>query len=514
MLHSLYRVYLYGIIVILLYFTATVTTLFLAVLLQATPLNGTQPSTPSSSQLVQTAVFTIISWIFTLCVGGLHYWLLRRNETIDASSANGAVRAVFLNLSEGIAAFIAVLSGVIGINILFQNSGAAGAFATLFVFTTLFLLFEIERRRMPAKAGAAREFQWLHLSGLQLIFLGFFVVPALLNALSASLYPILSSSGVVSACDATSTQPYCYNSLINTSLFGLWLGVGLVVLAWLVYTVLGQAAASPNLVKVMHFLGLAIGVVLVLVALERALELVARIVLGVGATGADLLQSYDFISPLTTGLLIVGAYSVVLSGDRTTVPERSGMTLLTALALVVVLTALTFWVGCATVLDELLQRLAQAGSNSSLAAGLGLIAAGVMYIPLELWLRARTRREGASSAPKRAVELALLAVGMLAAVISLITLLYATLTAILGNPFDQWQQVARGAGSILAIGIVLILVYGRQVLVPRGFRLEPKRPVKPDAGEPVAAGAVEHILDELLAGSITREQAAQRIRSL
>ena len=84
MQRSLYRVYLYGIIVILLYFVSIATTVFLAVLLRDTPLNGTSPTPITGSDLVQPAVFAITSWIITLSVGGLHYWLLRRNEAGDA----------------------------------------------------------------------------------------------------------------------------------------------------------------------------------------------------------------------------------------------------------------------------------------------------------------------------------------------------------------------------------------------------------------------------------------------
>ena len=171
MLHSLYRAYLYGIIVVLLYFTAIATVVILSVLLETTPINGPVPVTLNSSDVVQPAVFAIVSWILTLSVGGFHYWLLRRNQSSDGNLANDTVRAAFLNLSEGIAALVAIVAGIIAINEITPNSGATVSFATLLVFAALFLLFEFEPRRLPASEGAALEFQRLHLSGLQLIFL-------------------------------------------------------------------------------------------------------------------------------------------------------------------------------------------------------------------------------------------------------------------------------------------------------------------------------------------------------
>ncbi|MGO8946495.1 MAG: hypothetical protein ACLQUY_02285 [Ktedonobacterales bacterium] len=522
MLHSLYRAYLYSIIVILLFFTAVATTLLLSVFLETTPLSGAAPFGPSSSEVVQSAVFAIISWILTLSVGGLHYWLLRRNEASDGSTANGSVRSVFLNLSEGLAAVIAVSSGVIAINAASEGSDASGSVATLVVFTALFVLLELERRRLPARKGEGLDFQRLHFSGLQLIFLLVFILPSLLNALGASLYLILINTGVVTLCPGDAYGPYCYSGPAASPIGTEWLIVGLAVLAWLVYWVLGRGDRNSNLVKIMHFVGFATGVFVILLGLERGLELLARILLGIGATGSDLVESYDFIPPLVTGLLIVGAYILLLRGDRVNVPERSGAILLTALAIAATLAALPFWAGCVTLLDDVFERLSPGGSNPSLSVALALVFTGLGYIPLELWQRARTRQEAATAAPKRALELSLLAVGMLDAVISLIVLLYATLTAILGNPLAQWQQLAREAASGLVIGAVLVLIYGRQVLAQRASQKEDSRPavaqpdtaVKPYVAVPTSTNTIESVLDELLAGRISRDQAAEQIRAL
>jgi hypothetical protein len=526
MQRALYRAYLYGIIVILLYFTAIATTVFLSVLLQPTPLNGSAPSPVTGSQIVQPAVFAIISWIITVSVGGLHYWLLRRNEATDPTSADSSVRAFFLNGGEAVAALVALTGGTIALNIVFQSSGAAAAFATLLVFAALFLLFELERRRRTATAGVALAFQQLHLSGLQLIFLTAFLLPALVNALSASLYAFLLATGGITACGPIYSFPqnaYCYNySQAYTSLGTLWLIVGLVALACVGYWRLAQGNALGNLVTTIHFLGFATGVIVTLVALERGLELLARILLGVGATGADLVGPYDFISPLLAGLVVVGAFSILLREDSTSVSRRSGGIMLTALAVTAALAALPFWLGSAILLEDVIERFVPQGSIMPLTVPLALIGTGIGYIPLEAWLRARSRRTGAARAPRRAFELVLLAVGVLGTVISLVVLLYAILTAALGNPLYQWQQLARTAASVLVVLLVLSAVYGRQVLVNREHDTQNAEPLPeraPTAAASAAGGvssadSIEGILDQLLAGAITREQAAERIRAL
>ena len=525
MQRSLYRVYLYGIIVILLYFVAIATTVFLAVLLQETPLNGISSTVVTGSQLVQPATFAIISWIITISFGGLHYWLLRRNEADDPSAANGAVRAFFLNSGEAVAAIVAVGFGIIGINVAVQSSGASIFFAVLLVFTALFLVFELERRRMPAREGAAVELQRLHLSGVPLFFLVVFLLPALLNAISTSLYSFLLSNGYLTPCDPESSG-YCYTNPTTPPLGSLWLIVGLIALAWLVYWLLALGDGSGNLVKTLHFLGLATGVIVVLFGVERGAELLLRILLGTGATAADLVESYNFIPPLLTGLLYISVYIALLRQDGSEESAETRATTRSAgIALSAVLVALPFWSGCVILLADFVERVVPQGVPLDLTVPQALILTGVGYILLELWLRVRTRRAGASALPRRALELALLALGMLGTAISVIVLLYALLTATLGTSFDGWQRVARSAASVLVVALLLLVIYGRQVLRERGVAVEARHPVAKPAALPAAEGsaettvptterAVEDTLDDLLAGRVTRDEAVARLRAL
>jgi hypothetical protein len=530
MQRSLYRVYLYGIIVFLLYFVSIATVIFLSVLLQETPLNGAPPTPVTGSRIVQPAVLVIISWIIALSFGGLHYWLLRRNEATDPSAANSAVRALFVNSGEAVAAIVAVGFGILAINLAALNDTAATPFAVLLVFSALFLLFELERRRMPAEEGAALELQRLNLSGVQLFFLVAFLLPALLNALSASLFQILLGNGVLPTCGPDSTATYCYTSSNTPSLQSLWLSVGVVALAWLVYWLLGLGDGSGNLVKTLHFLGLATGVIVALIGVERGAELLFRILLGIGATAADLVGSYNFIPPLLTGLLFIGIYIGLLRQDGSGESKESrAATRSAGIALAAALVAIPFWSGCVVLLAGYVGSVVPQGVALDMTTPLALILTGVWYIPLEFWLRARTRRAGASIMPRRALELALLALGMLGTAISVIVLLYAVLTATLGNPFDGWQQVARSAASTLVVTALLLVIYGRQVLRERGVAVEQKPPAADPTTLPVAhppTGAaepatipsgertIEDTLDDLLAGRVTRDEAAARMRSL
>jgi hypothetical protein len=298
--------------------------------------------------------------------------------------------------------------------------------------------------------------------------------------------------------------------------------------AWLVYWLLARGDGAGDLVKTMHFLGLATGVIVALVGVERGAELLFRILLGIGATGADLVGSYNFIPPLLTGLLFVAVYIVLLRQDGSGEPAEARATTRSAgVALTAGLVALPFWSGCVVLLADYVEGIVPQGTPLQLTVPLALILTGVGYIPLEFWLRARTRRAGASALPRRALEFALLALGMLGAAISVIVLLYAVLTATLGNPFDGWQHVARSAASTLVVAAVLLVIYGWQVLRERGAVASPRHPVaepvavpaetRPAAAvEPASSGekTIEDTLDDLLAGRVTRDEAAVRIREL
>ena len=73
---TLYRVYLYFVVLVLLFFAAGATAYFLATLFRAAGIVGPYGSGVYSVQTTQAVVLFIISWVVTLGLGGLHYLLL------------------------------------------------------------------------------------------------------------------------------------------------------------------------------------------------------------------------------------------------------------------------------------------------------------------------------------------------------------------------------------------------------------------------------------------------------
>jgi hypothetical protein len=158
------------------------------------------------------------------------------------------------------------------------------------------------------------------------------------------------------------------------------------------------------------------------------------------------------------------------------------------------------------------------------AAALALMVIGVGYIPLSLYLRRRNTLEPATGAgPQRGFVLALCGGGTLALAIGGAVALYAWMTALFGSPLTNWQQVAHAGLSAGIVGAILLAIY-----LPIAFRehlfsgpVKRVAPVVPEPVEPVDIPAVsvqpltiEAILDELLAGKITRDEAVTRIRAL
>ncbi len=91
--------------------------------------------------------------------------------------------------------------------------------------------------------------------------------------------------------------------------------------------------------------------------------------------------------------------------------------------------------------------------------------------------------------------------------------LYLVISAQLGSPIGyQWPEQARGAGAVVLVGLFLVGLHLYRLLADRK-PVEPARPVPPQV--PTAPTAtIESVLDDLLAGRNTREQAAARLRGM
>src|SRR5262244_3013907 len=106
MIRNLYRTYLYIVCIALLLVVSIAVNGLLSVILLQTGLRE-QHGAPDRAQVVQAITFAIVAFIVAGLIGGLHYWLIRRDMRADPSAGGGGVRSFFLNVAAAIAVLIA-----------------------------------------------------------------------------------------------------------------------------------------------------------------------------------------------------------------------------------------------------------------------------------------------------------------------------------------------------------------------------------------------------------------------
>jgi len=551
MARGLYRLYLYVVfIAMLLFMTASVSSL-LGVLLRETPLHGQYGVSPTGSDVVRSVTLAALTLIIAGGLAALHYWLIRRDQRDDPNAGNGAVRAFFLNATEGSAALTAVLIASIALRF-FQTDGVSsditGQIAAAISAALLALGLEVERRRRPATAGAAGVFQRLHLYGVQL-FLLFIIEGFLQNVLSATERSILQN---------TSYNPCAADQFGNNgglcgtiNLTTAWLAALIPIVAWGAYTLLARRDTRSTIRAVFHVLGLSYGVIVFLIGAERAIEFALNGPFGLSTNSGTFVQSFDFPPILIfAGLAILG-YGLLVRADAAAAPNGPQTLGLIVQSIIAALLSAPFWFGLFLLVSLTFQSIGQGqpvAGNRGWATAVALTLMGATYIPVALNLSRRSATTGAHG-PRRGFVLALLAAGALTVAGSVVTLLFALGTAALGAPLTNWQDVARNALAALVVGLALGGIYG-WIAIREGVFAQsaaapapvPAAPAAPVAGAPgytpapaeatapqpigvatnganggallAAPGAVEAVLDELLASSLTRDQAAARIRAL
>ncbi len=170
MLRGLYRVYLYVVYIAMLIFAAFGLGVFLQTVLAQTILRD--PSNAlNSSIVIQSDTLAAVSLLIAGLVGGLHYWLIRRDMHSDHMARGGAVRAFFLNFVEFQTLPLAVGVGAVTIAAFGQSPGGSGTTAFTISSLALWAWLDWERRRTQPNPGAAIVFQRIHLYGAQLILL-------------------------------------------------------------------------------------------------------------------------------------------------------------------------------------------------------------------------------------------------------------------------------------------------------------------------------------------------------
>jgi hypothetical protein len=233
---------------------------------------------------------------------------------------------------------------------------------------------------------------------------------------------------------------------------------------------------------------------------------------------------YDFFSPLTFGLLVAGIYYVwIRTAAQHGLIDQTIASLIEN-AIVALLAAVTFWWGIGYVLYNTFEKLAPSPTvldAHSWASAIALVVAGIGYIPFDLYLSRRYALAPSSAAgPRRGFVLTLLGAGILALAIGGATALYAWVTALSGSPLSNGTQVTHTGLAAFLVGVLVVGIYLWVAIREHHFSglLKQTAPVvTPPPVVPVHPGKAvtsEEVLDELLAGKLTRDEAAARIRAI
>lgn len=516
MAHNLYRFYLYTVFIVLVIFAAIALGQLLSTLLLLVPfLRSSYENAPNSASITQSLVFALVSWAIAGLLGGLHYWLIRRDMSNDPAAGGSAIRSFFLNITEAIGIAIAV--PFVGFSVLGQlaNGGQYGLVGVLsFTLPTLLLVgvLELERRRTQATTGAALAFQRLHVYSVQLLFLILlaFAWEHNVNSLIDTL--LFGGRGLRQYCGSPANCQTVNVGFVLLTL--LWF-----VAFWLLYGWLTRTDTSKLLRFILHFSSIAIGVGLVLTGLYRGVLLVLlplfKLSFGLkDVTGPNPL--YDFAPFLLLGLLVIGIYHLLLIGAAKRGLIERGVVLATETSVATILSSFLFWSGVAFLVYSALRVLHGASPDSSLwEEYVAAIIVGLVYIPLDFFLWRRNRAEPTMYAgARRGFVLAVFGVGILAFAIGGAVALYAWTTSLFGSPIANWLQVTDTGLAACIVGGVVTALYLTIAIREQLFGSFMKRtmPVVPSA--PAQTVTIESVLDELLAGKIMRDEAARRIREL
>lgn len=547
MARNLYRFYLYAVFLVMLILAAVGLGWLLQPLLALTALRGTYSQPPTNVAIVQGVVFFGISWLIAGLLGGFHYWLIRRDEEADPDAGNRGIRSFFLNVTELIAAPLGI--GLLGEGVISQ---LGQAFSGDLSYTAavglsalaLFIVLELERRRLPASSGVALFFQRLHLYGVQFILLNILVV-AWTGAFTILVNTVAfggQASGVVpcSGFVACSNGP----NLVSALASALW-----VALFWLGYGWLARNDAPSLFRRIALAISFAYGIALLLGGVYQALALLLRHLFGAAPSSADTLSGYNFSSFITLGLLVSATYLFWLRIPSRQQPAQQSVVSLISQAVIATLMAVAFFWGAGYALLNLFEFPA---TPVAWASALSLVITGAAYIVFDMRL-ARSKRENAPGAvdAQRGFFFAMIGAAIVAAAIGAAVALYAYITSLLGSPLDNWPHISNTGAAAFIVGAIVLVLYLLRARRERIIVSLARRPLKlapvgaaaspaviaqvpapttpqqePPVAETAAPGApeeatpgaqvasIEDILDDLLAGRLTRDQAASRIRQL
>ncbi len=515
MIRNLYRTYLYIVCIVLLIVVSIAVDGLLNVILLQTPLRF-QNEAPDRAQVVQAVTFAIVAFIVAGLIGGLHYWLLRRDMSADPSAGGGGVRSFFLNISAAIAILIAIEGFASTLAQIGYESGPSFALAYTLAAGGFYAVVEWERRRSLATTRAALAFQRLHLFGVPFVTV-LFAASTWMGAVSTSLAALFERLGLITPCTDvfTSSCYYNYYGATARTVVTQWAAVVWLAAAWYAYVWLARRDVRSAIRQVLHLAGLAAGLIFAVVGVQRGIEAAFRALFGVPVNWVEIADgTYNFIGLLSFGFVVFAAYFVLYRREAEELPTGGVVGMLTLRALSGLIFAVPFWWGCGLVLEHIVQHAVPAGSNPGpehLANALALLIAGLGYPSLALTL-ARGSTSPETAGPRRAFVLALLAGGTITGVVGLVIALRAVITSALGAPLEDSTRVALDGAVTLVIGGIIAGLYGWLAAREHVFTLPASLPSAAPA--PVETTSIESVLDELLAGKLTRDAAAARIRQL
>ncbi|WP_376796962.1 hypothetical protein [Thermogemmatispora sp.] len=541
MARNLYRSYLYVILLILLGLTVYALAFLFMPLWRLTPLRAAAETVPERAEVVQSLVFAGAVLLVVAILGGVHYWLLRRDLRQEPVAGSGAVRAFFLNLGELVLAPMSIFS--LGQALLSPQSGYVATGLAAFAG---WLALEWERRRLPAGPGLAQLFQRLHVYGVQAILL-FPLFGTAIYALFLLQAAWLGSESAQVASACLSLSPCGEQPGLGAYLTeALWF-----LIAWCAYAYLNRHDAGSLLRRLLYAASLAYALFLVVEEVAALVDLLLRFLAGLSIGTDDLLSppgsliGGERLAALPVGLLVAAISWLWLRSevDLWPEPQRARAVLGSAvMAIGAALLALLLWVGAGRLLLAFLFVAFPTGPRPLLGDwldGLAPFLVGLATLPLDLLLRRRVRREPEQALlARRGFVLAVIAAGILAATIGGAFALYAWGTAALGVPLDNWPRLGQQGLAVTLIGLVVTGLYLWRAFREGLLRFAPATVPAPRQPEPAAvevataaqaappsqpgsplenseaAESLEAILESLIAQRLTLAEAAARIRAL
>jgi hypothetical protein len=516
---SLYRLYLYLVSTAALLFAAVGANSLLSALFAFTALRGTSRGAPTHQELVQSTVLAVVLWVIAGVLGGVHYWLIRRDLRSDPAAGGGGIRAFFLNFVEAGAVVTAFSAAAAAFTTLAYSApyggyDASGQVALALSALGVAAVLEWERRRTRTAPGVARVFERLHLYGVPLIVVVFSGIGTWQSAIRESVGALLFRAGQYPLCPSPLTKPGsvdyptgpCYGA---PNLALLWSAAVVLALVWAGYILLARGDTGSGLRQVLHLIGFTIGLIFSLVGVVLGLQLGIRGLMGTPIVPTDLVTSYDFLSPLLVGVAVLAAYGLWLRAEAATLPMGAPAAVLTVEAVAAGVLSVPFWWGAGLALHNAVERAVATvpPSTNDWAMAWALLLTGLASVPLVLDLQRRTAQTGISG-PHRGLVLGLLAAGAVTAATGAVIALYALGTEVLGAGLDNWQGTARTGVVVLVDGAVVVGLYLWLGLRLRYFRAP--QPVAPAA----APDSIEAVLDAYATGRLSRAAATKRILEL